>query len=42
LRAGRITDGFVQAVGRCGDLLARAAPPDGQSANDLPDGLVRL
>lgn len=41
LREGRITEGFVDAVGRCGELLARAAPPDG-GGNDLPDGLVKL
>jgi putative membrane protein len=41
LREGRITEGFVAAIVRSGDLLAGAAPPDGGS-NDLPDGLVRL
>jgi putative membrane protein len=41
LREGRITDGFVGAIGRSGELLARAAPPDG-GGNDLPDGLVKL
>jgi putative membrane protein len=42
LRAGRITEGFVGAVQTTGDLLARAAPPDGESDNELPDGLVKL
>ncbi len=41
LRAGRITEGFVGAINRSGEFLARAAPPDG-GGNDLPDGLVRL
>ncbi|MGO8739037.1 TPM domain-containing protein [Rhodoblastus sp.] len=41
LREGRVTEGFVDAVARCGDLLARAAPPDG-GGNDLPDNLIRL
>lgn len=41
LREGRITEGFVAAVARCGDLLAGVAPPDG-GGNDLPDELVRL
>ena len=41
LHEGRITEGFVAAIARSGDLLARAAPPDG-GANELPDHLVRL
>jgi putative membrane protein len=41
LREGRVTEGFVDAVVRCGDLLARAAPPDG-GGNELPDNLIRL
>jgi putative membrane protein len=41
LREGRVTEGFVDAVARCGDLLARAAPPDG-GGNELPDNLIRL
>ncbi len=41
LHEGRVTEGFVDAVARCGDLLARAAPPDG-GGNELPDNLVRL
>lgn len=41
LHDGRITEGFVAAITRCGDLLARAAPPDG-GGNELPDHLVRL
>jgi uncharacterized membrane protein len=41
LHEGRITEAFVAAVARCGDLLARAVPPDG-GGNDLPDELVRL
>jgi putative membrane protein len=41
LHEGRITECFVAAIVRCGDLMARAAPPDG-GGNDLPDALVRL
>jgi putative membrane protein len=41
LRAHEVTEGFVDAIQRTGDLLARSAPPDG-GANDLPDRLVRL
>jgi len=41
LRAGRVTEGFIAGIVRTGDLLARAAPPDG-GGNELPDRLVRL
>jgi len=41
LHEGRLTEGFVAAITRSGDLLARAAPPDG-GGNDLPDRLVRV
>jgi putative membrane protein len=41
LRANCVTDGFVAAIDRCGALLERAAPANGDS-NELPDGLVRL
>jgi putative membrane protein len=41
LREGRVTEGFVDALARCGDLLARAAPPDG-GGDELPDNLIRL
>jgi putative membrane protein len=41
LREGRVTEGFVDAISRCADLLARAAPPDG-GGNELPDNLIRL
>ncbi len=35
---GSIAAGFIAAIGRCGDLLAAHAPPDG-SPNALPDRL---
>jgi len=41
LRAHQVTEGFLDAIKRAGDLLARSAPPDGGS-NDLPDRLVRI
>jgi putative membrane protein len=41
LRDGRVNEAFIDAVGRTGELLARAAPPDG-GGNDLPDRLVRV
>jgi putative membrane protein len=41
LRDGRVTEAFVVAVSDTGELLARAAPPDGGD-NELPDRLVRI
>ena len=41
LRDHQVTEGFLDAIKRTGDLLARSAPPDG-GANDLPDRLVRI
>ena len=38
MRDGRIAQGFVAAVERCGAVLATHAPPDG-SPNELPDRL---
>ncbi|MCW2315734.1 putative membrane protein [Rhodoblastus acidophilus] len=41
LRDGRVTEGFVAAIDRCGALLERAAPSKG-GGNELPDALVKL
>ncbi len=38
---GPVTEGFLDAIKRTGDLLARAAPPDG-GGNDLPDRTGRV
>ena len=38
MREGRIAQGFVAAIERCGAVLAAHAPPDG-SPNQLPDRL---
>jgi putative membrane protein len=38
MRDGRIAEGFVAAIERCGAVLAEHAPPDG-SPNALPDRL---
>jgi putative membrane protein len=38
MRNGRITDGLIAAVERCGAVLASRAPPD-HSPNELPDRL---
>ena len=39
--AGRIADGFIEAIERSGDVLATHAPPDGQS-HVLPDRIYVL
>ncbi|MFO1118008.1 MAG: hypothetical protein U1E28_20250 [Beijerinckiaceae bacterium] len=36
IAAGRIAEGFIDAIGRCGEVLARHAPPDGE-AHVVPD-----
>jgi putative membrane protein len=41
MRSGRIAEGFVAAIGRCGAVLAAHAPPDG-SPNELPDRLYMI
>ena len=38
MRDGRIAEGFIAAIERCGAVLAAHAPPDG-SPNALPDRL---
>jgi putative membrane protein len=38
MREGRIAAGFIDAIERCGAVLAAHAPPDG-STNELPDRL---
>lgn len=38
MRDNRIAAGFTAAIARCGEVLARHAPPDG-SPNELPDRL---
>ncbi|HEX3504088.1 MAG TPA: TPM domain-containing protein [Xanthobacteraceae bacterium] len=38
MRNKQIAEGFIAAIARCGEVLARHAPPDG-SPNELPDRL---
>ncbi len=38
MREGRIADGFIAAIERCGTVLATHAPPDG-TPNELPNRL---
>lgn len=42
VRAGRVADGFVEAVERCGDLLAAHFPADGEDLNELTDHLIEI
>ena len=39
MRDGRIADGFIAAIERCGAVLARHAPPDERPHAALPDRL---
>ena len=38
----RLADALVESVERCGELLAKHCPPDGRSANVLPDHVVEI
>ena len=40
--AGRIVDGFVDAIGACGTAMAEHYPPDPSATNELSDGLIEL
>jgi putative membrane protein len=44
LREGRIADGFVAAIARCGAVLAQHFPlaPDSVNPDELPDKLVEI
>ncbi len=42
VRAGRVADGFVEAVGRCGDLLAAHFPAGDADVNELSDHLIEI
>jgi putative membrane protein len=42
IRAGRIADGFVAAVGACGRILGREFPARTDHANELPDRIYLL
>jgi len=39
---GRVVDGFVDAIGACGDAMAEHFPPDPDDADELSDGLIEL
>ncbi len=42
VHAGRIVDGFVDAIDACGAAMARHYPPDPSDTNTLSDGLVEI
>ncbi|MCC6302210.1 MAG: TPM domain-containing protein [Gammaproteobacteria bacterium] len=42
LRAGRVAEGFVEAVNACGGLLAEHFPRPPGDRNELPDRLVEI
>lgn len=42
VREGRVADGFVTAVGECGDLLARHFPRQPDDKDELPNRLIEL
>ena len=42
LKAGRPADGFVQAIERCGAVLAAHFPPRPDDRNELPDQPLML
>jgi len=40
MKAGKPGDGFVKAIGTCGEALARHFPPDGAPRNQLPNDIL--
>lgn len=42
LKNNNVVQGFIQAVQKCGDLLAENFPPNEKNPNELPDGLILL
>ena len=40
MKRGRAADGFIEAVGLCGEVLARHFPPGPENPNELPDTVV--
>jgi putative membrane protein len=42
IKAGRAADGFVQAIGIAGAVLAEHFPPRAHNPNELPDKLIEL
>lgn len=42
VKAGRISDGFVEAIETCGEYLARHFPLEEGDRNELPDHLIEI
>jgi putative membrane protein len=42
LKNGNVAEAFVQAILKCGDLLAENFPAKKENPNELTDGLVIL
>ncbi|MBU6461001.1 MAG: TPM domain-containing protein [Proteobacteria bacterium] len=42
VRQGQIVEGFIQAIGSCGEAMQRYYPADSTLGNELSDGLVEL
>lgn len=42
IKAGKTKEGFINAVEKCGELLAEHFPAKAENPNELPDGLVIL
>jgi putative membrane protein len=42
IKQGRAADGFIAAIARCGEVLARHFPPGELNRNELPDRVVEI
>jgi putative membrane protein len=42
VKAGRVVEGFVAAIGACGAAMAQHYPPDPANTDQLSDGLVEI
>jgi putative membrane protein len=42
MRGDRIADGFIEAIGRCGNVLAAHFPPGAADRDELPDRLYLI
>lgn len=42
VRAGRLADGFIVAIGSCGAVLSAHFPPRPGNPNELPDKLIEI
>ena len=42
MRAGLVADGLVEAIERCGSVLATHFPPTATSRNELPDRIYLI